>query len=61
MAKDDNLCSCCGGAQNAEGACLNVDCTRAAQNATRAAGRSTRKATASAYQPNAWQSSGRVD
>lgn len=54
-------CSCCKQPLNAAGRCLNVDCTKAAEQATRAAARETRKATAGDSSPRAFTSSGRVD
>jgi len=57
-------CGCCGQALNASGRCVNVDCERAAMQATRGASRSTAKAAAGyarVNEPRAFSSSGRVD
>lgn len=62
MAGTDNPgrnCPTCGSELTAAGNCLNIDCRRAAEQATAGAARATRKATVP--QPRAFQRSGRVD
>lgn len=58
-------CEECGEVEGEGGICLNVNCERAARQATAGAGRATHKATAAAStaqdQPRAFTSSGRVD
>ena len=56
-------CECCGEALNENGNCINIDCKRAQEDATRGAARETKKATAghAQFQPRAFTSTGRVD
>lgn len=63
---EDVRCPECGEMESEQGICLNVNCSRAARQATAGAGRATHKATAAASksdttQPNAFTHSGRVD
>lgn len=56
-------CEVCGRPLDPNGICINIDCTKAQEQATRAAARDTAKATAAAASssPNAFTSTGRVD
>lgn len=61
MPNPEFECETCGEPLNESGHCINIDCERAQEDATRGAARDTAKATARAAEPNAFTSAGRVD